>query len=136
MSVGQLMIVGTPSYEPWHFTAHLADEAARWGRPDLAPMLMRWRIPEDAPGHLAVSVDEIAHASRSATVLVIPDSDDEELIERVSDAHRRGARVMSIEREFSGLAEFSHEHLTVDGQRSDYEYDLSQHLVTAIAPMD
>jgi hypothetical protein len=129
------MIVGTPSYEPWHFTAHLADEAARWGRPDLSPTLMRWRIPEGAPGHLAVSVDQIAHASRSATVLVIPDRDDQELIERVSDAHRRGARVMSIERACSGLTAYSHEHLTVDVQRSDHEYDISQHIVTAIAPM-
>ncbi len=134
--LGKLMIVGTHSYEPWHFTAHLADEAARRSRPDLSPTLLRWQIIAGAPAHLSVSVDEVARASRDCTVLVIPDHDDPGLLERISDARRRGARVMAIERASSRLASYSHEYLMVDEKHTDQEYDLCQHIITAIAPVD
>lgn len=130
----KLMIVGTPSYEPWHFTAHLADEARRQGRSDLSPVLLRWQIAPGAPTHLSVSVDEVARASRDTTVLVIPDHDDPGLLERITDAHKRGARVMAIERAGSSLAPFSHDYLAVEESRSDREYDLCQHIVSAVAP--
>ena len=132
--IGRLMIVGTPTYEPWHFTAHLADEARRRGRTDLSPTLVRWQIDVGAPAHLSVSVDQIALASRETTVLVIPDTDDPGLLERVTDAHRRGARVMTIERAGSKLADCSHELLTVGADRSDRDYDTCQHLVSSVAP--
>jgi len=131
---GRLLIVGTPTYEPWHFTAHLADEARRQDRSDLAPTLVRWRIPDGAPAHLGVSVDEVAHAPRDTTVLVIPDSDDPGLLERVTDAHRRGARIMTIERATSGLASCTHELLTVGPGRNDRDYDACQHVVSSVAP--
>lgn len=130
----KLVIVGTPTYEPWHFTAHLADEAKRQGRLDLSPTLLRWQIASEAPAHLSVSVDEIARASRDTTVLVIPDHEDPGLLERVTDAHRRGARVMAIERAGSCLASCSHEYLMVDRGRSDEDYDICQHIVSAVAP--
>lgn len=132
--VGKLMIIGTPTYEPWHFTAHLADEARRHGRRDLSPTLVRWQIDMGAPAHLSVSVDEVAHASPETTVLVIPDGDDPGLLERVTDAHRRGARVMTIERAGSNLAEYSHELLSVGVGRSVRDYDTCQHVVSSVAP--
>jgi len=130
----RLLVVGTPTYEPWHFTAHLADEARRRDRGDLAPTLARWQIPDGAPAHLRVSVDEVAHASRDTTVLVIPDGDDPGLLERVFDAHRRGARVMTIERGASGLDSCTHELLAVGAGRSDRDYDACQHVVSSVAP--
>jgi len=132
---GKLMIVGTPTYEPWHFTAHLADEAKHRSRADLSPTLLRWQIAAGAPAHLSVSVDEVARASRDSTVLVIPDHDDPGLLERISDARRRGARVMAIDRTNSCLASYCHEYLMVDEERTDQEYDLCQHIVTAVAPV-
>jgi hypothetical protein len=130
----KLVIVGTPTYEPWHFTAHLADEARRQGRGDLSPILLRWQIAPGSPAHLSRSADEVARASRNTTVLVIPDGEDPELLERVMDAHRRGARVMTIERAGSNLAICSHELLTVGAERSDQDYDACQHVVSSIAP--
>ena len=132
--IGKLMIVGTPTYEPWHFTAHMADEARRRGRSDLSPTLVRWQIDVGAPAHLSVSVDEVAHASPEMTVLVIPDRDDPGLLERVNDAHRRGARVMTIERAGTTLADCSHELLTVGADHSERDYDACQHLVTSVTP--
>lgn len=132
---GKLLIVGTPTYEPWHFTAHLTDEARRSNRPDLSPTLARWQIATGAPAHLSVSVDEVARASRDCTVLVIPDCVDPGLLERISDAHKRGARVMAIEREGSLLDSYSHEYLMVDKGHTEHDYDLCQHIVTAVAPV-
>ncbi len=131
---GKLLIVGTPTYEPWHFTAHLTDEARRSRRPDLAPTLVRWQIDAGAPAHLSVSVDEVARASRTSTVLAIPDGDDPGLLERISDARKRGARVMTIDRGGSLLDAYSHEYLLVDTGHTEREYDLCQHIVTAVAP--
>jgi len=133
-SLGRLIIVGTPTYEPWHFTAHLADAAGRRDRRDLSPTLVRWQVPAGAPAHLGVSVDVVAHASRDTTVLVIPDSDHPGLLERITDARRRGARVMTIERAESSLTMFTHELLTVGGGRSDQDYDACQHVVSSVAP--
>ena len=101
---------------------------------DLSPTLVRWQIDMGAPAHLSVSVDEVAHASPETTVLVIPDGDDPGLLERVTDAHRRGARVMTIERVGSNLAECSHELLTVGLRRSERDYDSCQHIVSLVAP--
>jgi hypothetical protein len=83
---------------------------------------------------LGVSVDTVAHASRDTTVLVIPDSDHPGLLERITDAHRRGARVLTIERTPSGLTAFTHELLTVGTGRSIRDYDACQHIVSSVAP--
>jgi hypothetical protein len=132
-NAGRLMIVGTPTYEPWHFTAHLSDDARRQRRPDLAPTLVRWDVPQGAPAHLAVSVDEIAHVSRDVTVLVIPDGVHPGLLERVTDANRRGARVMTMERSASSLDVCSHELLSVGFDRTGHDFDACQHVVSSVA---
>ena len=130
-----LLVVGTPEFEPWHFVAHMSEEAERQGRNDLRPTLMRWEIPVGAPAHLAVSVDEIAHATRDQTVLVLPSRTRSwEMLERVSDAKRRGARIMSVHRGDDDLADLSHEMLSVDLRRADHDYDITQHIVTDVAP--
>lgn len=41
---GNLLLVGTEGYEPWHLAAHLVDEAAWSGLPELAPTLVRHRV--------------------------------------------------------------------------------------------
>ncbi len=46
---GGLLLVGTPDDEPWHLTAHLADESDLAGLPGLAPTLVRWAPPAAAP---------------------------------------------------------------------------------------
>ena len=94
-----LFVVGIPRFEPWHFCAHLGEQAARYGRADLVPTLLRWSGPPGAQSHLAVSVDTLASASRNQTVLVIhPFGDAPKLWERVADARHHGARVMTLHR--------------------------------------
>jgi hypothetical protein len=39
-----LFVVGLPQFEPWHFCAHLGEQAARYGRVDLVPTLLRWTV--------------------------------------------------------------------------------------------
>jgi hypothetical protein len=131
----RLLVVGTPEFEPWHFVAHLSEEAERQGRVDLRPTLMRWEVPPGAPAHLAVSVDEIAHATRDQTVLVVSSRyRSEEMLERVADAKRSGARIMSVHRGDDDLADLSHEMVSVDLLRADRDFDVTQHIVTDVAP--
>jgi hypothetical protein len=129
------MIVGTPTYDPWHFTAHVAEEAQRWNRPELAPTLVRWFVPEGAPPHLATTVDAVGRASRSATVLAVVDGDDDGLLERISDAARRGARVMTIAGAEGELTSLAHEQLVIDPRRGGEVQDACQHIVSASAPV-
>jgi hypothetical protein len=133
---GGLLLVGTPAEEPWHFAAHLTDEAQWCHRPELAPTLVRWQVPESAPAHLAVSLDRIERVARQETLLVVsPDGAPEQLLERVADARRRGALVLAMEsgdRELRGLA---NEALTVPDQAtSGAPYlDVVQHVVSQTA---
>ena len=46
---GGLLLLGTPVEEPWHLTAHLDDEARWSGVAELAPTLVRWVAPPNAP---------------------------------------------------------------------------------------
>ena len=55
----RLFVLGTPDFEPWHFVAHLGEQATRYGRTDLVPTLMRWRVPANAPAHLSVGVNNV-----------------------------------------------------------------------------
>jgi hypothetical protein len=132
----RLFVVGTPEFEPWHFVAHLAEEAKRDQRADLIPTLVRWDVPQGAPKHLAVSVNELRQLTRTQTLLIVSScSDSPQLLERVTDAKRRGARIMSVHRGDEELADISHEMLSVDPLRDDHDFDLTQHLVTDIAPI-
>ena len=90
---GRLMVIGAPEFEPWHFVAHLAEEAKRAHRPDLIPTLVRWEVPQGAPAHLAVSVNELSELNRNRTLLIVSSSRrSPQLLERVTDAKKDGAR--------------------------------------------
>jgi hypothetical protein len=131
-----LFVVGVPQFEPWHFCAHLGEQAARYGRVDLVPTLLRWTVPPGAPSHLAVSVDALVSASRNQTVLVINPCDEApELLQRVADAKHRGARIMTLHRGHPDLIDLSHETLLVDPSRPDRDFDMTQHLVTDLTPI-
>jgi hypothetical protein len=131
----RLLVMGTPDFEPWHFVAHMSEESEKQGRADLCPTLLRWAVPLGAPAHLAVSVDEVAHASRDQTVLILSSrARSWEMLERVSDARRRGARIMSVHRGDNDLADLSHEMLSVDLLRADRDFEVTQHIVTDVAP--
>ena len=135
-SSSELLVVGVPEFEPWHFVAHMGEQATHYGRTDLVPTLLRWTVPPDAPPHLSVSVDSMLRASSSQTVLVINPSGDEdpELLERVADARRRGSRIMTLHRGGNELVELSHETLSVDVSRPERVFDLTQHVVTDLTP--
>src|SRR5271165_3921925 len=66
-----LLIVGPAEDEPWHMTAHLADESRYAGIPELMPTLIRWAPQPGAPAHLSVGIDRLRAASRAETLLVV-----------------------------------------------------------------
>ncbi|WP_327676504.1 hypothetical protein [Kitasatospora sp. NBC_00458] len=93
-----LLLVGTEGYEPWHLAAHLEDEAAWSDVPRLAPTLLRHRVPDRAPAHLAHGLRRLTEAGRGVTVLVVaPTSAGVPLLERVHDARRNGATVLALD---------------------------------------
>jgi len=154
-SPGGLLLVGTPSYEPWHLTAHLDEEARLSGVPELAPTLVRWSPPPDAPPHLRVGLARLEAAQRGETLFVVStDTAPVPLLERVSDARRAGATILALgagdDGELEGLA---HDSLAVPGSLAAgpaggagladeaelagrmglLTFDAAQHLVSAAA---
>ncbi len=145
-SEGGLLLVGTPDEEPWHLTAHLSDESRYNDLPELMPTLVRWAPPPGAPPHLAVGLERLEAAGRGETVFVVaPDAAPEQLLERVSDARRDGAVVLTVDggdRELAGLA---HDALVVPAPGStraaalgvpgqpEISFDLVTHLVSLAA---
>jgi hypothetical protein len=134
---GGLLLVGTPSYEPWHLAAHLVDEAAWSGTPELAPTLVRHDARTSDPAHLAVGLGRLAAARRGETLLVVsPDGPGTPLLERVHDARRAGATVLALgagDGDGDGdLASMAHESLAVP-EGTDLDLDTVQHLVSAAA---
>ncbi|MCX5114450.1 hypothetical protein OOK13_39520 [Streptomyces sp. NBC_00378] len=130
---GGLLLVGTAAYEPWHLAAHLVDESTWSGLPELAPTLVRHRVEPGGPPHLAVGLGRIEAAGRGETLLLVaPERPGAGLLERVHDARRAGATVLSLndgDPEVRGLA---HETLAVTGA-DDVDLDTVQHLVSAAA---
>ncbi|MFB7210700.1 hypothetical protein [Streptomyces sp. NPDC056255] len=130
---GGLLLVGTAAYEPWHLAAHLVDESTWSGLPELAPTLVRHRVEPGGPAHLAVGLGRIEAAGRGETLLLVaPERPGAGLLERVHDARRAGATVLSLsdgDPEVRGLA---HETLAVTGT-DDVDLDTVQHLVSAAA---
>jgi hypothetical protein len=130
---GGLLLVGTPAYEPWHLAAHLVDEAAWSGTPELAPTLVRHDARPSDPAHLAVGLGRIEAARRGETLLIVsPDGPGDPLLERVHDARRAGATVLSLGSENRELASLAHESLPVP-EVTDLDLDTVQHLVSAAA---
>ncbi|MCW8382240.1 hypothetical protein [Streptomyces justiciae] len=130
---GGLLLVGTPEYEPWHLAAHLVDEAAWSGTPELAPTLVRHDARPSDPAHLAVGPGRLAAARRGETLLVVsPEEPDAPLLERVHDARRGGATVLALGPGEGGLAAMAHESLAVP-EGTDLDLDTVQHLVSAAA---
>jgi hypothetical protein len=124
-------VVGTPTYEPWHVTAHLDDEARLAGIPELAPTLVRWAPPDGAPAHLAVGLARLEAAQRGETVFVVAeDSAPVPLLERVDDARRVGATILALDEGDPELDALAHEALAVPESLS---FDAGQHLVSAAA---
>lgn len=132
-----LLLVGTPDEEPWHLTAHLADEARFAGIPELEPTLVRWTVPEGAPAHLAVALDRLEHTGRGETVLVVAeDAAPADLLQRAWDARRSGATLLSLDGGDPELEGISHESLSVveaDLVVPQVSFDSVQHLVSAAA---
>jgi hypothetical protein len=111
---GHLLLVGTPRIEPWHLAAHLDDEARLSELPQLAPELVRWNPPPQAPPHLSIGLSRLEHASRGETVFVIsPEPAADPLLERVEDARRTGATIVALDAEEGPLAGLAHERMTV-----------------------
>jgi hypothetical protein len=131
-SPGGLLLVGTPDYEPWHFAAHLDDESRLSGLPLLAPTLVRWSPPPDAPPHLRVGLDRLEAASRGETLFVVTeDTAPVPLLERVNDARKVGATILALDGgNDPDLAGLAHEWLSAPAVVS---FDATQHLVSAAA---
>ncbi len=149
---GNLLLVGTERYEPWHLAAHLVDEAAWSGLPALAPTLVRHRVQPGEPPHLSVGLGRLEAARRGHTLLVVaPGEPGEGLLERVHDARRAGATVLSLDGGDPDLATLAHDALSVPGGSaaeapprgsprtesggdvSEMDLDTVQHLVSAAA---
>ncbi|MFG3167125.1 hypothetical protein [Streptomyces sp. NPDC048200] len=130
---GGLLLVGSEGYEPWHLAAHLVDEAAWSGTPELAPTLVRHGARESDPAHLAVGLGRIEAARRGETLLVVaPDAPGAPLLERVHDARRAGATVLALSAVGGELPALAHESLTVP-PAPELDLDTVQHLVGAAA---
>ncbi|WP_327735192.1 hypothetical protein OG749_16470 [Streptomyces nojiriensis] len=135
-SGGHLLLVGTEGYEPWHLAAHLVDEAAWSGLPELAPTLVRHHVRRGEPPHLSVGLGRLAGARRGHTLLVVaPGTPGAGLLERVHDARRAGATVLSLDGGDPDLGALAHDALSVPAPVPDGGMDLDtvQHLVSAAA---
>jgi hypothetical protein len=134
---GGLLLVGTPECEPWHLAAHLVDEAAWSGTPELSPTLVRHAARESDPAHLAVGLGRISAVRRGETLLVVsPGAPGAPLLERVHDARRAGATVLALGMGSRELRAMAHEFLTAPPNTdsgSALDLDTVQHLVSAAA---
>lgn len=128
-----LLLVGTEAYEPWHLAAHLDEEATRSGVSRLAPVLLRHRVEPGSPTHLSYGLRGLTEARRGATVLLVaPASAEAPLLERVQDARRGGATVLTLDTGDPELAALAHERLTVPAADPE-PFELVQHLVSSAA---
>lgn len=126
-----LLIVGTPADEPWHMTAHLADESRFAGLPELMPTLVRWAPPSDAPAHLAVGIDRLERAGRAETLLVVSaDAAPVALLDRVADARKAGTAIFALDQGDPDLDGLASESLAIRPEHDPLSFDAAQHLVS------
>ncbi|GAA0615497.1 hypothetical protein GCM10009547_16780 [Sporichthya brevicatena] len=140
---GGLLLVGTPTAEPWHLAAHLDTEAELAGVAELAPVLVRHAVPAGAPPHLAVDLRRLAAVRRGETLLVAAaDTPGEATLERVADARRAGATVFALDAGDRDLAGLAHDRLSIgeDGLVADGlivpvgdGFEVASHLVSTAA---
>lgn len=142
---GRLLLVGTPDEEPWHLAAHLDDESRLSGLAQLSPTLVRWAPPVHAPPHLSVTMARLESASRGETVFVVaPDAPPESLLERIADARRIGATILSIDDGDDDLGSLAHDRIVVPTSSDerlvvateipvDIDIDAVSHLVSVAA---
>jgi hypothetical protein len=127
-----LLVVGTADDEPWHMTAHLADESSYAEIPELAPTLIRWAPEPGAPPHLSVGLDRLRAATRAETLLVVSQQlAPAELLERVHDVRRAGATVFALDHDDPELDGLAHESLPVSTATAPVSFDAAQHLVSS-----
>jgi hypothetical protein len=132
-----LLIFGPPQDEPWHITAHLADESRLAGIPELAPTLVRWSPERGAPAHLSVGLDRLASATTAETLLVVSGGPvPAELLERVHDVRRSGATVFALDQDDPDLDQLAHESLQVSPGTAPFSFDAAQHLVSSAVALD
>jgi hypothetical protein len=111
---GGLLVAGPAEAEPWHFTAHLADEAVWAQVPCLTPTLLRAAPAAGAPAHLSTSWERLASSGRGEALLVVAAADpDAELLERISGARRKGTRILALAQTAPELGSIAHETLIV-----------------------
>lgn len=134
-SPGGLLLVGTPEEEPWHLAAHLDTEAGLADLPQLVPTLIRHQIPDGAPAHLSVPLARLEQARKGEAVFVVaPDDPGVPLLERVDDARRRGAAILTLaeDEETSGeLLTLSHDALLLPENGIVPGFDAAQHLLSS-----
>ncbi len=126
-----LLVVGTPAYEPWHMTAHIAVESDLAGVPGLMPTLVRWAPPPGAPPHLAVGLERLERAGRAETLLVVSgEAAPPALLERVSGARKAGSSILALGQGDPELESLVHESLSVPAAGAPVSFDAAQHLVS------
>lgn len=126
-----LLIVGTPADEPWHMTAHLADESRFADLPELMPTLVRWAPPAGAPPHLAVGIDRLEQAGRTETLLVVSaEAAPPVLLDRVADARKAGTAIFALDQGDPDLDDLASESLAVRPEHDPLSFDAAQHLVS------
>jgi len=131
---GGLLIVGTPDEEPWHLAAHLDQESRIARVPGLAPTLVRWKPPADAPPHLRIGLERIQAARRGETLFVVSSEvAPPPLLERVQDARKVGATILAMDAGDPELDDMAHESFAVPPGLAPVSFDAAQHLVSAAA---
>ena len=134
---GGLLIIGPAADEPWHMTAHLADESRYAGIPELSPTLVRWAPEPGAPAHLSVGLDRLAAATTAETLLVVSARlAPAPLLERVHDVRRAGATIFALDQEDPELDELAHESLQLSPGTAPMSFEAAQHLVTSAVTVD
>lgn len=132
--VGGLLLAGPADDEPWHLAAHLTDESQWADLPELTPVLLRHNPPADAPPHLAAGLQRLDTTGRGEALFVVAQNDPADvLLERIGDARRRGARILTLDQSASQLRGLAHDTLTVPMDPGALTFDTAQHLVSLAA---